>query len=133
MSNLEKKQRNDVLIKELCSDKNYNILKTGTILTLRALNGVLSVKGIWRPLALEVCSEGYCRVRYQAKYLNLHRIIYQKFIGDLNPSLEINHIDGNPSNNNVENLELVTRSENMLHSFRVLKKLKNRPPEGEAV
>ena len=35
-------------------------------------------------------------------------------------SLQVNHIDGNPANNHIDNLEQVTGSENMLHSFREL-------------
>jgi hypothetical protein len=34
---------------------------------------------------------------------------------------EVNHKDGNKSNNNVSNLEWVTSSENKIHSFKVLK------------
>ena len=35
---------------------------------------------------------------------------------------QVNHIDGNKQNNNYTNLEKVSRQENMLHSYYVLKK-----------
>ena len=50
-----------------------------------------------------------------------HRIIYETFNEFIPDNMQINHIDGNKLNNKLENLELVTRSENMVHSFYVLK------------
>ena len=48
----------------------------------------------------------------------VHRIVAEAFIGKSNQ--DVNHIDGNKQNNNIKNLEYCSRSENMLHSFRVL-------------
>lgn len=51
------------------------------------------------------------------KGFNSHRLVAAAFFG--NKSIEnkqINHIDFNPSNNNITNLEICTRSENMRHS-----------------
>lgn len=50
----------------------------------------------------------------------LHRLVASCFIPNPENKPEINHIDGNRSNNSVTNLEWVTRSENMLHNYRVL-------------
>lgn len=110
---------NDFAIKVMCENPNYRIHETGEIHTLITATGKKSVKGIWRTLAIKHCKDGYASVRYQKRYLRLHRIIAQKFIGDIS-GFEINHKDGNPSNNDVSNLELVTKSENQLHSYRVL-------------
>lgn len=55
--------------------------------------------------------------------LFVHRVVYQKFIGDLNPSLDINHIDGNRTNNHRANLEQISRSENLKHSYKLGRKL----------
>jgi hypothetical protein len=46
----------------------------------------------------------------------VHRLVAMAFIGDVE-GLEVNHKDGNKANNNVENLELVSRSENIKHAY----------------
>lgn len=116
---------NDFAIKVMCENPNYRIHDNGKIFTLITKTGKISVKGIWRELAIQPCPWGYSRVRYQKKYYYLHRIIAQKFVGDV-AGLEVNHKDGNRSNNHISNLELVTRSENQIHSYRVLGRKPNR-------
>lgn len=62
-----------------------------------------------------------------------HRIIWMMSNNaDIPEGLEINHIDGNPANNNPKNLEIVTRQENTLHAGRVLKVLGKGAQRGEA-
>lgn len=39
------------------------------------------------------------------------------FVGPVPDGMQVNHKDGNPKNNHVQNLEYVTRSENMVHAF----------------
>lgn len=51
-----------------------------------------------------------------ARYV--HSLVAEAFIGDRPPSAVINHKDGNKLNNYVENLEYVSQSENMAHSYR---------------
>jgi hypothetical protein len=45
----------------------------------------------------------------------LHRVIAMTFIPNPHNLEEVNHIDGNPYNNRVENLEWITREDNMRH------------------
>jgi len=47
----------------------------------------------------------------------IHRLVAIAFIPNPLNKKFINHIDGNPSNNCVENLEWCTRSENLQHSY----------------
>lgn len=51
------------------------------------------------------------------KYFYLHRVIAECMIPNPENKSEINHIDGNPSNNALDNLEWVTSSENQKHAF----------------
>lgn len=47
----------------------------------------------------------------------VHRIVWEAFNGVIPDTLQINHIDGNKTNNRLDNLELVTASENIQHAF----------------
>ncbi len=66
------------------------------------------------------------------RYFSVHRLVAYAFISNPNNYLEVNHLDGNKSNNQVSNLEWCTRSMNKIHSYRVLGQKKRRskiPPE----
>ena len=41
------------------------------------------------------------------------------FLGNIDDGFEVNHIDGDKSNNHLSNLEIVTRSENLKHRLRI--------------
>jgi len=47
---------------------------------------------------------------------NVHRLIAETFLGD--SKLDVNHKDGNKLNNNIKNLEYVTKSENIKHAIK---------------
>lgn len=56
----------------------------------------------------------------EKKHPLMHRLVAAAFIGPIPDSMQVNHKNGNRSDNRVENLEIVTASENNLHAFRVL-------------
>jgi hypothetical protein len=47
-----------------------------------------------------------------------HRLVWQWFLGDIPGDKQINHINGDKSDNRPQNLELATASENMRHAYR---------------
>ena len=58
----------------------------------------------------------------------VHRLVAETWIDNPNHYEQVNHINGNKDDNSVENLEWVTRSENMRHAYRTgLKKVKGTP------
>jgi hypothetical protein len=73
---------------------------------------------------------GYVNVTFSLmegrfKKYQVHRLVAIAFLENKENKLCVNHIDGNKSNNNVNNLEWCTHSENEQHSFDVLKKVSN--------
>jgi hypothetical protein len=48
-------------------------------------------------------------VKFDGKYLAVHRIIYIMFHSNINENMVVDHIDRNPLNNSIENLRIVPK------------------------
>ena len=77
----------------------------------RILKPHLDGKGEYYQICL--CKNG------KPKNLLLHRIVAENFIHCENLKLDVNHKDGNKKNNCVDNLEFITRSENLKHALKL--------------
>ena len=76
--------------------------------------------------AFHMCAKG---VR---KYRLAHIMVWEAFYGSIPKGVEMNHKNGDRNDPSLENLELVTRSQNIRHSFLVLGKKTNfKPMNGE--
>ncbi len=58
------------------------------------------------------CSNGYSRISLDSKLYMSHRLIWVYLNDAIPEGLEIDHIDGDKSNNHIENLRLATRTQN---------------------
>ena len=66
-----------------------------------------------------LASSGYCVVGVCGRKFQVHRLVAHAFLGapPSEAAWEVNHIDGNGSNNRIDNLEWVSHSENIRHSY----------------
>ena len=67
----------------------------------------------WREVNVKSDSRGYCQVKWEGKMYKVHRILYSLYHKvDVNPNLQVDHLDGNRINNTKDNLRLVTNRQN---------------------
>lgn len=104
----------------------YKVSDEGVIISCQKKHGFLTKEQ--KNLKPKI-NKGYesvgLRKEKKTKWLLVHRLVYSNFIGEIPHKLQINHKDGNKRNNRIENLEVVTSSENLKHAFRTgLKSLK---------
>ena len=61
------------------------------------------------------------QIGFQRKSIDVHRFVYECIKGEIPDGMQINHIDSNRQNNCIDNLELVTQSENSKHAHEARK------------
>ena len=101
--------------KEIKGFSRYQVSETGLI---RSMN--YKRTGHIKELK-PALDKGYCKTMILSddgkyKTVAIHRLIAETFLKKL-PGTEVNHKDGNKSNNNISNLEYVTHKENIQHSY----------------
>lgn len=72
--------------------------------------------------ANHISKDGYSKVELYQDGMparkRVHRLVAEAFIPNPDGLPQVNHIDGNKLNNNVENLEWVDNSQNMIHAYK---------------
>ncbi len=86
---------------------NVRRIKTGKLLSQQNSNGYKTVT-LWE--------NGKEKTKY------VHRLVAIAFLEQSESKNEVNHKDGNRSNNCLDNLEWVTASENILHGYKTLER-----------
>ena len=81
-------------------------------------------------------SHGYLRVQFTINGTRMrayaHRLVWMiANQSDIPAGMDINHKNGNKTDNSPDNLEVVTRQENMLHAGRILKVMGKKEQRGE--
>jgi len=94
--------------KQIPSFPKYEISKDGIVRNIRTGNIVKFVLDRYYKQSL--------RVGDKSVICYLHRAMYETYIGKLNKSLQIDHIDGNRLNNTVSNLQQISREDNVQKS-----------------
>lgn len=104
------------------------LLKSGRIQVDTESGVVFSLASGKPKIAGSKHSAGYFHMsagpsREKRFYILLHRLVWMAAHGEIPNGYEINHKNGNKRDNRIANLELVTRSENVLHAYNVLGKV----------
>ena len=99
----------------------YYVTKSGKVITTKVKGGQGRIN-IFQPREhcykvdkdgyLEVCLSFIEKNRHIRKYYRVHRLAYETLMGDIPQELTIDHIDANPQNNSIENLQILTRENN---------------------
>lgn len=99
----------------------YYVTKSGKVITTKVKGGQGRIN-IFQPRehCYKVDKDGYLEVclsfiennRHIRKYYRVHRLVYETLMGDIPQELTIDHIDVNPQNNSIENLQILTRENN---------------------
>jgi len=93
----------------------YDINEKGTVVSYAK-----NKKGkILKPQKASQSKKKYTQVRLfndeyrRGKLQYIHRLVWETFKGEIPADREIDHIDGDPHNNHIDNLQLITRRENV--------------------
>lgn len=99
--------------KEIEGYSNYVITTEGNVISFKGRK-----PRKLKPQAASQSKKGYVQVRLYddsgklGKLQYVHRLVWQTFKGEIPQGLEIDHIDGNPRNNNLTNIQLLSRRDN---------------------
>lgn len=88
-------------------DDKYKVTEDGKIINAKTNKVLHQYKG----------KDGYFRCQFGGKTRLVHRVILSAFINQPKEKEFVNHIDGNKSNNSLNNLEWCNRSENLKHAY----------------
>lgn len=111
-------------------EAQYMVSSTGRVKSKPRTLRFVSKRGneAWRTtsektLALNTARHGYVLAHLQVGHVRkahtVHALVMSAFVGPRPEGMEINHINGDKSDNRVLNLEYVTRSENKKHAVRI--------------
>jgi hypothetical protein len=104
--------------------KGYAIDKDGKVWSCKCMKNTYF--DTWRILKDRLDTKGYFNFSYthesKKKYIMVHKLVGLAFINKPEYATEINHKNGNKIDNRIDNLEWVSRRQNIKHSYDTLKR-----------
>lgn len=102
----------------------YQITKSGKVRNLdRCIIDFMGRRHYFKgkEIKININNSGYACCHFsrncKRKIMFIHRMIAELFVSNPENFSEVNHKDGNKMNNSIENLEWVTRSDNIKHAI----------------
>ena len=98
-------------MKQITNYPNHYITLNGKIFSLSSMK--------WLKSKFDKTNREYIKLSKNGvlKDFSVHRLMALTYLNNPENKPQVNHIDGNPSNNILYNLEWVTQSENMKHAW----------------
>ena len=96
----------------------YDVSDFGRVKRVRAACGTQAGR-ILKPSITQGYEHVDLHKKGKDKTMRVHKLVAVAFIGTCPDGVEVNHIDGDKTNNCLNNLEYVTPSENRRHAFRI--------------
>ena len=116
-------EKNGEILFPYTKNPNYYVTKSGKVYSSYVVGGCgrTNINSL-HELKYGRDKDGYLRVvislNGEKRYVKVHTMIVEQFIGDVVPPLVVNHKDGNKQNNNLYNLEITTIQENTVHAHK---------------
>jgi len=119
-------------IKPITQIPDYFITNTGQVFSTR-ISPRYNKVGNLREVKLKLTKGGYLYIGgYSGKgadkkrnWLRVHRLVYQEFVGPIPVGMEIDHISNVKTDNRLENLQMLTKKDNIRKWHYVDKQIRN--------
>lgn len=100
--------------------KFYRVTKDGRIFRLSDNKELATVNGPKGYRYIRLKATKFSKNKDRRKSYKVHRLVAMFYLKDYSDELQVNHINGNKQDNRVENLEMVTNQENVIHAYTYL-------------
>ena len=109
--------------KEISSPDNY-----GYSIYISNMGNIRKIlnSGIEKYIPIKLAPHGYYRCCFYGGRYYIHRLVAEYFLLDYDPQKQVNHKDGDKTNNRVDNLECISAKENMQHASKIGKLYRHR-------
>ena len=110
---------------KIANYERYEVSDTGLV-----ISNALTRPRVLKPQKVSQSKKKYLQVRLYneenkrdnkgkkiGKLFYVHRLVWEAFVGEIPEDKEIDHIDDNPHNNNLNNLRLIGRTQNVLKHY----------------